>query len=90
MSDKKKPADPIPEEFATLEEAAEFWDTHDTTSYPDVFVTIEAQTELRERHYEVEVAEDVILILREHAQKRRVSVSDLVNDLLRQQILPAT
>lgn len=29
--------DPIPEEFASYEEAAEFWDTHDTTDYPDDF-----------------------------------------------------
>jgi hypothetical protein len=24
-----KPIDPLPEQFATIEEAAEFWDTHD-------------------------------------------------------------
>jgi hypothetical protein len=25
--------DPIPENFATLDEAAEFWDSHDLTDY---------------------------------------------------------
>jgi len=34
---KQRQIDPIPEEFATYEEAAEFWDTHDTTDYPDAF-----------------------------------------------------
>ena len=31
---------PIPEEFASREEAAEFWDAHDTTDYPDSFETV--------------------------------------------------
>jgi hypothetical protein len=29
----KKTTDPIPETFSSYEEAAEFWDTHDTTEY---------------------------------------------------------
>jgi len=33
MTTKKKP-DSIPETFNNYEEAAEFWDTHDTTEYP--------------------------------------------------------
>ena len=38
---KEKPVAPIPEEFASHEEAAEFWDTNDTTDYPDAFRTVE-------------------------------------------------
>jgi len=34
---KQKRVEPIPEEFASYEEAAEFWDAHDTTDYPDAF-----------------------------------------------------
>jgi len=30
---RKKKVDPLPEEFATIEEAAEFWDNHDLTDY---------------------------------------------------------
>ncbi len=37
MKARKKHVDPIPKEFASYEEAAEFWDTHDTTDYPDNF-----------------------------------------------------
>jgi hypothetical protein len=40
MSDKQKPINLIPEEFASCEEAAEFWDTHDTTDYADEFETV--------------------------------------------------
>ena len=88
MNDKNKHIDPIPDEFTSYEEAAEFWDTHDTTDYPEVFQTVETQAELRRRHYEVEVDEDVIIVLRERAQKRGVTVSHLVSDLLRKYISP--
>jgi Zn-dependent peptidase ImmA (M78 family)/O-acetyl-ADP-ribose deacetylase (regulator of RNase III) len=38
--DKMKRLDPIPEEFASYEEAGTFWDTHDTTEYPNIFKTV--------------------------------------------------
>ena|SRR5947209_4940207 len=69
-------ADPIPDEFASYEEAGEFWDTHDTTDYPEAFQTVDVQVEFRERHYEVEVDEDVMVWLRERA---RSSASQLMS-----------
>jgi len=60
MNNRKKHVDPIPDEFASYEEAAAFWDTHDTTDYPEAFQTVEVQGELRQRHYEVEIDEDLI------------------------------
>ena len=38
MKNKKNQIEPIPEEFESYEEAAEFWDTHDTTDYLDFFL----------------------------------------------------
>lgn len=84
---KKKGVDPIPEELDTYEEAAEFWDTHDTTDYPDAFRTVEVESEFRSRHYEVELEEEVIKKLRAQARQRGVSVSRLASDLLREQLV---
>jgi hypothetical protein len=53
MKSKKKHVDPIPDEFASYEEAAEFWDTHDATGYPEAFKTVKVKTELRRRQFEV-------------------------------------
>ncbi|MFQ5863995.1 MAG: CopG family antitoxin [bacterium] len=86
MSKKDKRIEPIPNEFSSPEEAAEFWDTHDTIDYPDAFQDVKVQAELRKRHYEVEVDEDVMKALRKQAQKLGVSTSRLANDLLRRQI----
>jgi O-acetyl-ADP-ribose deacetylase (regulator of RNase III) len=38
---KPKQLDPIPEEFPNYEEAGNFWDTHDTTEYSNIFRTVE-------------------------------------------------
>jgi hypothetical protein len=68
MSDNQKPIDPLPEQFFSYEEAAEFWDTHDTTDYLDSFETVAVETELKRRRYEVEIDEDLMKSLTEQAQ----------------------
>jgi hypothetical protein len=88
MMVRRKHVDPIPKELASYEEAAEFWDTHDTTDYPDSFRTVEAVVEFRRRRYEVEIDEDVARELRVKARQEGVTISHLASDLLRQQ-LPA-
>jgi hypothetical protein len=88
MVAKRKHVDPIPEEVASYEEAADFWDTHDTTDYPDAFRTVEAVVEFRRRRYEVEIDEDVARVLRTKARQKGVTIGHLASDLLRQQ-LPA-
>lgn len=84
---KKKGVDPIPEEFDSYEEAALFWDTHDTTDYPDAFRSVEVESEFRSRHYEVELEEEVIRKLRAQARQKGVTVSRLASDLLREQLV---
>jgi predicted phosphatase len=83
---RKKEVDPIPEEFGSYEEAAEFWDTHDTTDYPDAFRTVNVSTEFRSRHYEVELEPDVASELRSRARRRGVRPGSLASDLLRKQL----
>jgi len=84
--DKKRHVDPIPEEFSSYEEAAEFWDTHDTTDYPDALRTVEVETERRDRYYEVELEQEVVEKLQAQARQRGVTVSRLASDLLRQHL----
>jgi predicted phosphatase len=86
---KQKRVEPIPEEFASYEEAAEFWDTHDTTDYPDAFRTVDVETIFRGRYYEIEIEADVAEVLQAHARQKGVTVSNLASDLLRQQLATA-
>ena len=89
MSDKPKHIDPIPDEFASYEEAAEFWDTHDTTDYPDGFETVPVEAEFRSRRYEVEIDEETMKVLKLQAEKRGLPVSNVLSELLREKIRPA-
>ena len=89
MNTKDRRIDPLPEKFSNYEEAAEFWDAHDTTDYVDVFQPVTVQAEFRKRHYEVEIDKDVLFALRERARRTGVPVSRLASDMLRRQIATA-
>ena len=82
----EKHLDPTPENFNSYEEAAEFWDSHDTTDYLDEFRTVEVTAELRARHFDVEIEEDVLKALQDKARQQGVSVGHLASTLLRQQL----
>lgn len=86
MSKEPKRVDPPPDEFASYEEAAEFWDTHDTTDYPDSFEDVPVHAGLKRRRFEVEVDEDLMKVLSAQAHERGVAVSRLVNEMLREKI----
>ena len=91
MPNRDKRVDPIPDTFASYDEAADFWDTHDTTDYPEAFQPVEVEeVELRRRRYEVEIDEDVMRVLQAKAQQCHVSISRLASDLLRQQLIPTS
>ena len=45
MNTRKKKRDPIPEHFATLEEAATFWATHDLSDYWDLTEEVEIEVD---------------------------------------------
>jgi predicted DNA binding CopG/RHH family protein len=89
---RKKDIEPLPEEFGSLEEAAEFWGSHDTMDYAEAFSeqTLEVQGELHRRHWEVEVDEDLIPALRDRASKTGVSIQRMVSELLRRQLLTSS
>jgi len=86
MTSKKKPVDPIPEEFSNYEEASEFWDSHDTTEYLADSRPVKAISELRERHFEIEIEPAVAAVLRKEAKRRGVTPGHLASELLRQRL----
>jgi len=90
MNDKQKPIDLLPEEFSSYAEAAEFWDTHDTTDYADEFETVEAEVKFKRRRFEVEIDADLMPALTEQAHRRGVAVKIVVSDMLREKLRPTT
>ncbi len=86
MKTKNKTVDPIPEEFGAYEEAAEFWDSHDTSDYLADSRPVKVVSELRERHFEIEIEPAVAFVLRKEAKRRGITSSRLASELLRQRL----
>ncbi len=89
MTNRKKAVDPIPKEFDSYEQAAEFWETHDTTDYLDDFEIIPYESSFQGRQFEIEIPEELVKTLRQKARQRGVTVNELATTLLRQQIASA-
>jgi hypothetical protein len=75
----RKVRDPLPEHFSSLEEAAEFWDTHDSADYNEYFRDIEFEVDLKPRTHLVEIEGALYDKVRAIAKKKRVATNKLVN-----------
>lgn len=82
---RKKIRDPIPENFESLEAAAEFWDTHDLTDYRDEFHEVkDVKIDLIPRRLRVE--DDLAKRIGQLARQRGVSSETLMNLWLQQKL----
>ena len=86
MEDKNKNIDPLPDSFETEEEAGAFWDAHSTSDYEEYLEPVEDVIEIRDRVFEVQVAEDVFQKLLKEASSLRQSVPKVVDQILRKQL----
>ncbi len=77
MAESKR--DPVPEHFASIEEAGDFWDTHDLTDYSDLTEEVTATIDLQRRRYLVALAPDLAMRLGVEARRQGVSAETLLN-----------
>lgn len=86
MENKSKRIDPLPDEFETEEEAGAFWDAHSTIDYQEYLEPANEVIQIRERIFEVQVAEDVFQKLQQEATSLHQSVPRVVDQILRKQL----
>lgn len=86
MANKKKAIDPLPESFATEEEAGEFWDTHSLADYVGFLEPADEEFDIGKRIFEVQVSEEVFNRLRRRAESARQSVPTTVDQILRKEL----
>jgi len=79
MGKNKPEREPIPEQFATIEEAAEFWDVHSLADYWDLTEEVDFNVNLQHRRYLVALAPDLAERMAVEAHKQGVSTETLVN-----------
>ncbi len=87
--DEAKTRDPIPE-FETLDDVAEFWDTHSTADYEDLTRPVHFDVKLRKhtgRAQAVTLVPELSETLQTLANARGVSLETLVNVWLTEKVL---
>jgi len=82
---RKKARDPIPDNFESLEAAADFWDTHDLTNYRDEFREVkDVKIELAPRRFNLE--EELAGKIYKVARRRGISSDTLIHLWLQQKL----
>ena len=74
---------PIPKQFETLEQAGQFWDTHDLADYWERTEETSISFQLKRKRHLVSLAPAVARDLRAAAKSRGVSTQSIANKWLR-------
>ena len=69
----------MPERFISIEEAAEFWDTHDSADYEEFMRDVDCKINIKRRTYLVLLESELYRKLRIIAKERGVKPETLVN-----------
>ena len=85
--DKIKEREPVPDNFNSLLEAADFWDSHDSADYEDIMEPADFEINMKRRICMVPVADDILERLRKKAMCQGLSTETLVNLLLQKHAL---
>lgn len=86
---KSKKRDPIPDHFKTIEEAAEFWDTHDLGDYWDLTREAHFEVELQQQFFLTALEPELTRKLSEYAHKQGISSQTLINLWLSEKLAEA-
>ena len=77
-----KKRDPLPERFSSLEEAADFWDTHDSGDYEEYFEDVECTFKIKKRTHLISIDGALYDKVRAIAKRKRVPTDKLVSRLI--------
>jgi hypothetical protein len=86
MPGTNKQLDPLPDEFRSEDEAAEFWNTHSITDYEEFLEPVEVQVDIKRRHFEIEVDEESFMALRDSAKRQHKPIKQLASEILKQRL----
>ena len=79
MARSKKEREPIPEHFKSIEEAAEFWDSHDLADYWDLTSEAEFNVDIQRRVFLTALEPELARKLTDCARKQGISTETLIN-----------
>lgn len=90
MPKSKKQRDPIPESFASIEEAAEFWDGHSTADYDDLMRDVHFDVDIKRRIFLVPIEGKLAKEITTIAEREGLTLETLVNLWLQEKLTKIT
>ena len=90
MERNEQTRDSIPEHFSSIEEAAEFWDTHDLADYWDQTQEVEIEANIQRRVFLAALEPELARKLAAYARANGVSTETLINVWLTEKLTLAT
>ena len=79
MRKSSKKRDPIPRHFKSIEEAAEFWDSHDLTDYWDMTSEAHFDVDIQRQMFLTALEPELAKKLAACARERGISTETLIN-----------
>lgn len=86
---KRKKRDSIPQHFKGIEEAAEFWDSHDLADYWDLTREVHFEVDIQRRSFLVALEPELAKKLAACAHAQGVSIETLINVWLAEKLVEA-
>ncbi len=86
MARNRTKREPIPKHFTNIQEAAEFWDTHDLAEYPRETSEAHFEVDIQRRVYLTAVEPELAKKLTEVARKQGISTETLINMWLAEKV----
>ena len=86
MPRRKKQRDAIPESFASIEEAAAFWDSHSTADYDDLMHDVHFNVDLQRRIFLVPIEGKLAKEITAIAEREGLALETLVNLWLQEKL----
>jgi hypothetical protein len=86
MSKSKEQHDTIPESFASIEEAAEFWDNHSTADYDDLMCDVHFDVDIQRRTFLVPIDGSLAKEITAMAKREGLGLETLVNLWLKEKL----
>jgi CopG antitoxin of type II toxin-antitoxin system len=81
--------EPLPENFESIDDFQEFWDTHSSADYEELMEDVKMDVDVRSSRVYCAVAKDILTQLRVQARRQGVSTETLINLWLREKAAEA-
>ena len=75
----RKKIEPIPQHFKDIEEAAEFWDTHDLGDYWDLTKEVHFETDIQRRVFLTALEPQLAKRISDYAYRQGISTETMIN-----------